>query len=139
YHSEKTASHSKHCSPDLNQNPEFEHITPVLASIHWLPINARANFKVLLLLTYKILPGPAPLYLRNLITPYVPPCPLRSQEADLLVIPRTRTKSLGNRDFSYCAPLPWNKLPAALKEVVSIEMPTQKSQLKTQLFSSYFE
>ncbi|KAF7659593.1 hypothetical protein LDENG_00295270, partial [Lucifuga dentata] len=62
---------------------------------------------------------------------HVPPHPLRSQEADLLIIPRAKTKSLGNRAFSYSAPLLWNKLPAALRD--SIEM--FKSQLKTHLFS----
>ncbi|KAF7644341.1 hypothetical protein LDENG_00223680, partial [Lucifuga dentata] len=75
--------------------------------------------------------------LPNLITTYVPPCPLRSQEADLLIIPRTRTKSFENRAFSYRAPLLWNKLPAALKQDDSIEI--FKSRLKTHLFSSYFE
>ncbi|KAF7659804.1 hypothetical protein LDENG_00292780, partial [Lucifuga dentata] len=75
--------------------------------------------------------------LRNLITSYVPPCPLRSQEVDLLIISRINTKSLRNRAFSYCASLLLNKLPAALKEADSIEM--FKSRLKTHLFSSYFE
>ncbi|KAF7654822.1 hypothetical protein LDENG_00064330, partial [Lucifuga dentata] len=58
----------------------------------------------------------------NLITSSVPPRPLRSQEADLLIIQRTKTKSLGHRTLSYHAPLLWNKLPAALKEADSIEM-----------------
>ncbi|KAF7655278.1 hypothetical protein LDENG_00058570, partial [Lucifuga dentata] len=97
----------------------------------------RADFKVLLL-NYKILHGLAPLYLRNTITLYVPPCPLISQEADLLlVIPRTKTKSLGHRVFSDRAPLLWNKLPAALKEADSIEI--FKSRLKTHLFSPHFD
>ncbi|KAF7653040.1 hypothetical protein LDENG_00088080, partial [Lucifuga dentata] len=79
----------------------------------------------------------APLYLRNLTTPYVPPRPLRSQQTDLLIIPRTRTKSLGNRAFSYRAPLFWNKLPAALKEADLIDM--FKSRIKTHLFPLHFE
>ncbi|KAF7642620.1 hypothetical protein LDENG_00254250, partial [Lucifuga dentata] len=108
-----------------------EHITPVLSSLHWLPINARVNFKVLLLIKYCT----APLCLRNLITTYVPPCPLRSQEADLLIIPRTRTKFLRIRATRQSTPLLWNKLPAALKEADSIEM--FKSRLKTHWFSSY--
>ncbi|KAF7648640.1 hypothetical protein LDENG_00153810 [Lucifuga dentata] len=61
----------------------------------------------------------------NLITPYVPPLGLRSQQA------RTKTKSLGNRAFS-CAPLLWNKLPVTIKEADSVEM--FKSRLKTHLF-----
>ncbi|KAF7644050.1 hypothetical protein LDENG_00228910 [Lucifuga dentata] len=77
------------------------------------------------------------LYLRNLIIPYVPPCPLRSQQEDLLVIPKTRTKSLGNRAFSYRTPLLWNKLPETVKDAESLEM--FKSQLKTYLFPSQSE
>ncbi|KAF7667113.1 hypothetical protein LDENG_00075540, partial [Lucifuga dentata] len=88
-------------------------------------------FKVLLL-TSKILHGLAPLYLRNFITPYVPP--LRLQEGGLIVIPSTNTKFLENRAFSCHTPLHWNKLSAALKEADSIEM--FKFQLKTHLFLS---
>ena len=36
----------------LTRTQTFDHITPVLASLHWLPVKARADFKVLLL-TYK--------------------------------------------------------------------------------------
>ncbi len=38
-----------------------DHISPVLASLHWLPVKSRIEFKVLLL-TYKALNGQAPLY-----------------------------------------------------------------------------
>ena len=38
-----------------------EHITPVLASLHWLPVVFRIDFKILLLV-YKALNGMAPLY-----------------------------------------------------------------------------
>uniref|UniRef100_A0A8L0DT65 Reverse transcriptase domain-containing protein n=1 Tax=Oncorhynchus mykiss TaxID=8022 RepID=A0A8L0DT65_ONCMY len=33
----------------LTRTKRFDHITPVLASLHWLPVKARADFKVLLL------------------------------------------------------------------------------------------
>ena len=48
---------------------KFDHITPILSSLHWLPIQARSDIKVLLL-TYKTLHGLAPLYLSDLITRY---------------------------------------------------------------------
>ena len=47
------------CSPG-------EHITPVLKSLHWLPIKFRIVFKILLL-TYKCVNGIAPEYLCNLV------------------------------------------------------------------------
>lgn len=52
-----------------------EHITPILFNLHWLPIEQRIEFKIILL-TFKILNGEAPSYLSNLISCYVPSCPL---------------------------------------------------------------
>ena len=48
----------------LTRTPKFDHITPVLASLHWLPVKTKADFKVLLL-TYKALHGLAPTYLSD--------------------------------------------------------------------------
>ncbi len=61
----------------LTKMRKFNHITPILASLYWLPVQARADFKVLLL-TYKALHGFAPPYLSRLITPYTPACLLPS-------------------------------------------------------------
>ena len=44
---------------------KFDHITPVLIDLHWLPVSYRVIFK-LLLLTYKALNGLAPCYLSGL-------------------------------------------------------------------------
>ena len=46
----------------LTRAKKCDHITPVLASLHWLPVKARVDFKVLLL-TYKALHELAPTYL----------------------------------------------------------------------------
>ncbi len=53
----------------LTQKKLYHHITPVLASLHWLPVYFRIDFKILLL-TYKALNGLAPLYLTELLKPY---------------------------------------------------------------------
>ena len=55
----------------LTKTKRIDHVTPVLISLHWLPITARADFKVLLL-TFKSLNGLAPLYLSALLLPYSP-------------------------------------------------------------------
>ncbi|KAJ8404091.1 hypothetical protein AAFF_G00344410, partial [Aldrovandia affinis] len=55
----------------LTRSKKYEHITPVLASLHWLPIKYRADYKVLLL-TFKAVNGLAPLYLTEMIAPYKP-------------------------------------------------------------------
>ena len=56
---------------------KHEHISPVLQELHWLPVEQRIIFK-LLLMTFKCLNGIAPSYLSDLITMYIPRRNLRS-------------------------------------------------------------
>ncbi|XP_054865229.1 uncharacterized protein LOC129348587 [Amphiprion ocellaris] len=60
-----------------------DHISPILVSLHWLPVKCRIEFKILLL-TYKALNNQSPSYLKDLIVPYYPSRTLRSQTAGLL-------------------------------------------------------
>lgn len=94
----------------LTKTSRFCHINPVLASLHWLPIQARADFKVLLL-TCKALNGLTTSYLTELLTPYTLSRPLLSLSSNLLVIPSINKKWAGGRAFSYSAPFLWNGLP----------------------------
>ena len=50
---------------------KYDHIFPVLADLHWLPIEYWVNFK-LLCLTYKALHGLAPAYIADLLKLYSP-------------------------------------------------------------------
>ena len=59
---------------------KYDHITPVLINLHWLPVEYRVKFK-LLLLTFKALNGLAPKYLTDLIEYYSPSRILRSSSA----------------------------------------------------------
>ena len=113
----------------LTRTKKIDHFTPVLASLHWLSVKARADFKVLLL-TYKALHGLAPTDLSDLVLPYIPT--LRSQDAGLLIVPRI-SKQTGGRAFSYRAPFLWNGLPTHVRDADSVS--TFKSLLKTHLFS----
>ncbi len=108
-----------------------DHISPILASLHWLPVKSRIEFKILLL-TYKALHGQAPSYLKELIEPYYPSRTLRSQNAGLLVVPLVSKSRLGARAFSHQAPLLWNKLPLRVREADTVNI--FKSRLKTFLF-----
>uniref|UniRef100_A0A674PN03 Reverse transcriptase domain-containing protein n=1 Tax=Takifugu rubripes TaxID=31033 RepID=A0A674PN03_TAKRU len=112
-----------------------DHISPVMASLHWLPVKFRITFKTLLL-TYKALRGLAPSYLEELVIPYQPNRPLRSQNAGLLVVPRVSRSRMGGRAFSYQAPLLWNQLPVQVREADSIA--TFKIRLKTYLFEKAY-
>ncbi len=72
----------------LTRTRKSEHITPVLRSLHWLPVTFRVDFKVLLLV-YKSLNGLGLKYIANMLTEYKPNRPLRSSQ---LEIPRVHTK-----------------------------------------------
>ena len=63
-----------------------DHITPVLKNLHWLPVQLRITFKILLL-TYKILNGQSPSYFTSLICSYKPVRSLRSSDHLLLQVP----------------------------------------------------
>ena len=66
------------------------HITHVLCRLHWIPVDVRINFKVLLVV-YKALHGPARQYIRELLNKYQPTSQLRSFSHIMLEIPKTRT------------------------------------------------
>ena len=111
---------------------KYDHISPVLHQLHWLPVNQRIVFKTLLL-TYRILNGMAPEYLKDLLTLYKPPRSLRSAEQHQLVVPRTKTKTYGDRCFSVVAPKTWNTLPLEIR--LSPSLTSFKKNLKTFLFN----
>ena len=46
---------------------KFDHITPTLVKLHWLPVRHRINFKILLI-TFKVIHCLAPEYLSELST-----------------------------------------------------------------------
>ena len=51
----------------ISNVPRYSHITPVLCSLHWLPVKFRIDLKILLL-TFKAIYGHAPDHLIDLIT-----------------------------------------------------------------------
>ncbi len=115
----------------LTRTRKSEHITPVLRSLHWLPVTFRINFKVLLL-THWSLSGLGPKYIADMLTEYKPNRPLRSLGLSQLEIPRVHTKQ-GESAFSYYAARSWNQLLEEIKCAKTLA--TFKSSLKTHLFS----
>ena len=61
----------------VTKTRKHEHITPILNSLHWLPVVNRIKFKILLLV-FKIKHGFAPTYLSDLLQPMIPSRSLRS-------------------------------------------------------------
>lgn len=119
----------------LTRTKMREHITPVLASLHWLPVVFRIDFKILLLV-YKALNGLAPSYLVDCLPRYAPNRPLRSSSADLLDIPKMAYKKHGKAAFCFYGPTAWNKLPAHIRQANSVA--SFKTQLKTHFFTLAF-
>jgi hypothetical protein len=123
----------QNCAARVLKNiPRFDHITPVLKELHWLPITSRIQYKIALL-TFKCLHKQAPEYLVDLIEKYEPTRNLRSSSSNLLRLPKTNTKSFGTRAFTYAAPFVWNNLPDTVRNQENIDQ--FKRLLKTHLFS----
>jgi hypothetical protein len=120
----------------LTKTKRRAHITPVLKELHWLPIDKRIEFKVLVL-TYKCLHGEAPEYLAGLLQPYLSQRSLRSSNLNLLTIPKMRLKTCGDRTFLFAAPTLWNDLPETVKSHQSLS--SFKSDLKTFLFKQSYQ
>ena len=118
----------------LTKTKRADHITPVLKSLHWLPVCHRIDFKILLLV-YKSLNGLGPKYITELLPRYEPSRPLRSAGSSLLIVPRIKTNH-GKAAFSHYASASWNKLPEDLRSAPTL--PAFKNRLKTFLFTAAF-
>ena len=113
---------------------KYSHITPVLFSLHWLPVKYRIQFKILLLI---YLHGLSPEYITQLII-------IRSQQhynlrshssvnSIFLSYPHERSRvRLGDCAFQYATPVLWNSLPVLVRNASTVIK--CKSLLKTHLF-----
>ena len=118
----------------LTKTSKYDHITPILEQLHWLPVKQRIQYKILLL-TWKIVHKMAPVYMEELLNLYIPQRSLRSSCQGLFNVPKTRVQ-YGDRAFSVAAPVLWNALPLTLKSIDSVE--GFKKHLKTHLFTGTF-
>ena len=117
--------------------PKFTHSTPLLRSLHWLPVAARIRFKTLLL-AYRAANGSGPVYIQDLVKRYTPARSLRSASANRLVAPSLRAKhSSKSRLFAVLAPKWWNELPMDIRTSEGLHIFSHK--LKTHLFRLYLD
>ena len=121
----------------ISNVPRYSHITPVLRSLHWLPVKFHIDFKILLL-TFKVIYGHAPGYSVDLIAIKEQPCDnFRSASGLRLKYPGLKLKkTLGDRAFSSATPNLWNNLPLDIRLVDTFERFT--SLLITHLFRLAF-
>ena len=104
-----------------------KHITPVLQSLHWLPVRQWIIYK-LATLVHKCLTYLAEYY-RQAGTRRPG---MRSAGTSTLDVPRTRT-ALCDRSFAVAGPRIWNSLPAGIRDP-TLSPGTFAAPLKTYLF-----
>ena len=117
----------------ITGNIKHDHVTPILYDLHWLPIEQRIVFK-LLLTCYKALNDVGPLYIKDLL-------PLAkdkgkglrsSKDPLLLEDPQTHRATYGDLSFTAAGPREWNNLPLSIRQSPTIN--SFISALKTRLF-----
>src|SRR6218665_2536433 len=113
-----------HCAAKLIKNlSPRDHVTPTIRELHWLPIPARINFKICLLM-YRVYTNSSPSYFSSLVAP----CSslqsrraLRSSFQADFVVARS-IKKFGNRAFALAGPAEWNKLPIFFRKSSSLPL-----------------
>ena len=118
---------------------QYCHVTPLLKSLHWLPVKYRIIFKVLLII-FKAIHGLAPFYISELISiraVSLSRFSLRSTNSLMLNYPALKSrKTLGDQSFSMAPPKLWNELPMDIRNLNSINK--LKTAIKTYLFRQAF-
>ena len=108
-----------------------DHVSPLLRTLHWLPIQAHIECK-LSTLCQSFFSDTAPVYpfTFSISTPHednsAPPLTQK------LRIPHIKTKTFGHRSFSHAAPSVLNSLPREIRYIQSTT--AYKTALKTHLF-----
>lgn len=102
----------------------FDHASDIISKLHWLRIQERIYFKILLTV-FKCVHGTAPKYLCDLIHILIP-------HNLVLTIPMTNSK-YGDRAFHKSGPKLWNALPTRIRLAKSVN--TFKKHVKHYLFN----
>ena len=109
------------------KTPRLTSSEPMLASLHWLPVAYRIQYK-LAMISCKALTIGQLTYLADLLHRRAAVRLTRSSNPDSLVVPSIRTK-MASRAFSHAAPTIWNNLPHNVRETTSIN--SFRTRLKT--------
>ena len=112
---------------------KFDTITPLLRELHWLPVWARVNYKILTLV-HKVLNGCGPAYLSTLLVPNAG----RTRSTTLKALQTQNTKNknqVWRPQFLCMCPTPLEQSPSHLRTLPEHEF---KKQLKTHLFGKCY-
>jgi hypothetical protein len=113
-----------------------DHITPILRKLHWLPVEARIQFKLCVLM-HGVFYKRCPKYLEENMTlcSDVPGrAGHRSSSQCHFVQHRTELK-FGERTFTIAGPKAWNLIPLELKQIEKVD--SFRKKLKAHFFKLY--
>ena len=117
----------------LLRKSKFHSSSDCLKSLHWLPVEYRIQFKVILLVK-KCLIGKAPEYLKTLL--HINYNLYEQRDGQKLTVPYVKNKTFATRSFSVAGPKLYNSLPKELRHNMNLEV--FKNKLKTFLFVKAF-
>ena len=113
----------------ITNNSKYQHITPTLKKLLWLPIKQRIDYKICLL-TYKALTNQQPTNLYNSLS--FPSSSVSISSSDSLVLSYSICQMAKGHSSSQL----WNSLPPDTQS--SNSLPIFRSKLKTHLFKIAF-
>ena len=110
-----------------------EHISPLLANLHWLPVSHRLEYQIATVCN-NVISGSAHIYLADILQLYTPSRSLRSSaDSRIFHVPVRRKEFQGQSAFSYTGPVIWNRLLFSVRHALS--QLNFKSHLKTRILS----
>ena len=110
----------------ISKRKKRESVRDVLVKLHWLPVENRIVYKILVL-TFKIVHDLSPKNLSDLLS-------YRCQHTLTFNLCYFDSK-FGRQSFSYAAPRYWNALPVELRFLNNLD--TFKKNIKTYLFNNF--
>ena len=113
---------------------KFDHVSSVMADLHWLKVNEHIIFEVAVFM-YKCISFTAPKYLASLVIKSHGR-PLHSSTNGLLPVSKCNTTLAHNSLFSSMGPRIWNGLSQNFRNVTSVDQ--FKGPLKTFLFKKSY-
>ena len=126
----------------VSRTTKFSHVTPVLKSLHWLPIKQRVCFKTATII-YKVLNNGAPAYLSSILCRYACATNTRrsNPENNYLQVAKYKSSVIKStvhfqNSFSYDGPTLWNTLPLNIRTAPTLS--SFKRKLKTHLFDEAY-
>ena len=115
---------------------KYDHITPTLKQLHWLPVEYRIKYKICVL-AFNALRGNGPQYMSQMLTVRESMHHIQHLDVLTLDLPRTNYRTVGDRAFIVAAPTLWNALPIELRIIKDITV--FKRKLKTYYFEKAFD